>query len=74
MLKALQTSVILQRLASTSINASSSTTEPDKLFKRIELEVRGHDKAVLQSYMTFVHVSYYNMSICFILILNLECL
>jgi small subunit ribosomal protein S10 len=44
--------------ASTSGSNSASTTTqsttPDKLFKKIDLEVRGHDKAVLLSYVTFV--------------------
>lgn len=27
--------------------------EPDKLFKRLELEIRGHDPAVMRSYVKF---------------------
>uniref|UniRef100_A0AC34RR76 Small ribosomal subunit protein uS10m n=1 Tax=Panagrolaimus sp. JU765 TaxID=591449 RepID=A0AC34RR76_9BILA len=44
------------RFSTTSgLQPSTATSEPDKLFKKIELEVRGHDKAVLQSYMSFLH-------------------
>lgn len=33
------------------------TNNPDKLYKSIELEVRGHDKEVLLSYTTFLKVN-----------------
>ncbi|XP_014219089.1 28S ribosomal protein S10, mitochondrial [Copidosoma floridanum] len=33
---------------------STEIAKPDKLFKKIEVEVRGNDTAVLQSYGTFV--------------------
>ncbi|XP_058792382.1 small ribosomal subunit protein uS10m [Phymastichus coffea] len=32
---------------------STETAKPDKLYKKIEIEVRGNDKAVLQSYGIF---------------------
>ncbi|CAK9820588.1 28S ribosomal protein S10, mitochondrial [Anthophora plagiata] len=39
---------------SSSSNVSHSIkSEPDKLYKKIEIEVRGHDKAVLKSYGEF---------------------
>lgn len=36
-----------------SIQASSPVVEPDKLYKRVELEIRGNDKEVLKSYAWF---------------------
>ncbi|KAF7638904.1 Ribosomal_S10 domain-containing protein [Meloidogyne graminicola] len=33
----------------------SDNVEHDKLFKRIDLEIRGHDQEVLSSYFTFVN-------------------
>ncbi|CAK9795819.1 28S ribosomal protein S10, mitochondrial [Anthophora quadrimaculata] len=39
---------------SSSSNVSDSIkSEPDKLYKKIEIEIRGHDKAVLKSYGEF---------------------
>ncbi|CAJ0579662.1 unnamed protein product, partial [Mesorhabditis spiculigera] len=32
----------------------TTTPMPDKLFKSIELELRGHDPAVIRSYLTFM--------------------
>ena len=47
------------RLLSTQVTHSiAAKQELDKLFKNIEFEVRGHDKAVLQSYMSFVQVEF----------------
>jgi len=36
-----------------SIQVSSPVAEPDKLYKRVELEIRGNDKEVLKSYAWF---------------------
>lgn len=33
-------------------------SKADKLFSQVEIEVRGHDPAVLRSYMRFVVVSF----------------
>lgn len=33
--------------------SSSEEYQPDKLYKKVEIEVRGHDPAVLKSYVTF---------------------
>jgi|UniRef100_A0AC35FUM1 small subunit ribosomal protein S10 len=44
----------IRSLATQITQSTSAPPELDKLFKKIEFEVRGHDKAVLQSYMTFV--------------------
>lgn len=43
------------RLASTTTDATT-TDEVDKLFSKIQIEVRGHEKAVLLSYTTFLKV------------------
>lgn len=60
MLRIAGSRLISQRFLSSVVNQpSTATPQPDKLFRQIELEVRGHDRAVLQSYMTFVHVSFY---------------
>ena len=60
MLRVAGSRLISQRFLSSIINQpSTASPEPDKLFRQIELEVRGHDRAVLQSYMTFVHVRFY---------------
>ena len=32
---------------------ASGQPQPDKLYRLLEVEVRGHDKAVLDSYETF---------------------
>uniref|UniRef100_A0A914Z134 Small ribosomal subunit protein uS10m n=1 Tax=Panagrolaimus superbus TaxID=310955 RepID=A0A914Z134_9BILA len=44
----------IRPLATQLTQSTSAQPKPDKLFKKIEFEVRGHDKAVLKSYMTFV--------------------
>lgn len=38
---------------SKSQNALASEEEDDKLYKRLEIEVRGHDPAVIKSYIKF---------------------
>jgi len=38
--------------------SAAKNLEHDKLFKRIDLELRGHDPEVLSSYTTFVSVSF----------------
>jgi len=39
-------------------DSAAKNIEHDKLFKRIDLELRGHDPEVLSSYTTFVSVSF----------------
>lgn len=46
------------RLAPSLVNFSAATAtqtvdEPDKLYKIVELELRGHDSAVLKSFAKF---------------------
>ncbi|KAK7069257.1 hypothetical protein SK128_020518, partial [Halocaridina rubra] len=36
------------------LSTSLQTTEPDKLYSLVEVECRGHEPAVLKSYLTFV--------------------
>uniref|UniRef100_A0A7E4W8V3 Small ribosomal subunit protein uS10m n=1 Tax=Panagrellus redivivus TaxID=6233 RepID=A0A7E4W8V3_PANRE len=55
MLRAVSSLIPRRFLATQVAQSTSAEPELDKLFKKIEIEVRGHDKAVLQSYMTFVH-------------------
>jgi hypothetical protein len=43
--------------ATTSVLQQENPEELDRLFSKISLEVRGHDKAVLQSYTVFLKVS-----------------
>ncbi|KAE9554480.1 hypothetical protein FO519_002291 [Halicephalobus sp. NKZ332] len=64
MLRIAGSRLISQRFLSSVVNQpSTAAPQPDKLFRQIELEVRGHDKAVLQSYMTFVHNACENLNI-----------
>lgn len=45
-------------LFSSAPNSSvSETKKMDKLFKSVQIEVRGHDRAVIRSYTTFVKVN-----------------
>jgi small subunit ribosomal protein S10 len=51
--------MLLRRCSTSSTRAQSSETtveEADRLFRRIHVETRGHDKAVLKSYTTFLQV------------------
>ncbi|XP_051170259.1 28S ribosomal protein S10, mitochondrial [Leptopilina boulardi] len=42
---------------------STEQSVPDKLYKKIELELRGHDKAVLKSYGEFTNMTANNLGI-----------
>ncbi|VDM46412.1 unnamed protein product [Toxocara canis] len=47
----------------TSDPKANSTTELDKLFAKIHLEIRGHDRAVLNSYTTFLQTACHHLAI-----------
>uniref|UniRef100_A0A0M3I635 Small ribosomal subunit protein uS10m n=2 Tax=Ascaris TaxID=6251 RepID=A0A0M3I635_ASCLU len=46
-----------------SVSKLESTPELDKLFSKVHLEIRGHDKAVLKSYTTFLQTACHHLSI-----------
>lgn len=43
----------LSTLPATQTAETASADEPDKLYKIVELELRGHDPAVLRSFVKF---------------------
>ena len=46
----------LPTLGPASAKLYQETSEPDSLLRRLEIEIRGHDTAVLSSYEKFVRI------------------